>query len=82
MSSDKKHGLGRGISSLFGGDFNLDEQVDNIISRTTGEKKPQTAAVDKPAKSVATPAEQKKSVDMTSVFHCRILTLNICFCKD
>ena len=67
MSSDKKHGLGRGISSLFGGDFNLDEQVDNIISRTTGEKKPQTAAVDKPAKSVATPAEQKKSVDIPVV---------------
>lgn len=66
MSSDKKHGLGRGISSLFGGDFNLDEQVDNIISRTTGEKKPQTAAVDKPAKSVA-PAEQKKSVDIPVV---------------
>ncbi len=37
MSNDKKHGLGRGISSLFGGDFSLDEQVDNIINKTTGD---------------------------------------------
>ena len=35
---DKKHGLGRGISSLLGSDFNLDEQVNTIINKTTGEK--------------------------------------------
>ena len=50
MSNDKKHGLGRGISSLFGGDFTLDEQVDNIINKTTGvERKPKTAETKAPA---------------------------------
>ncbi len=36
MSSDKKHGLGRGISSLLGGDFDFDGPVENVISKTTG----------------------------------------------
>ncbi len=57
MSNDKKHGLGRGISSLFGGDFSLDEQVDNIISKTTGtERKSKPASETKSdAKKVAAP---------------------------
>ena len=57
MSNDKKHGLGRGISSLFGGDFSLDEQVDNIISKTTGtERKSKPASEAKSdAKKVAAP---------------------------
>ena len=49
---DKKHGLGRGISSLFGSDFNLDEQVDTIINKTTGGEK----AVE------AVPLKEKKTV--------------------
>lgn len=55
VSSDKKHGLGRGISSLFGGDFSLDEQVDDIISRTTGAK------TSKAAEAPASKAEKKSS---------------------
>ena len=52
MSSDKKHGLGRGISSLFGGDFSLDEQVENIINKTTGAE----------SKATETPSEPKSAV--------------------
>ena len=69
MSNDKKHGLGRGISSLFGGDFSLDEQVDNIISKTTGEKKSSAAsekkieaAQEKP-KKVVVPEAVKEDPD-------------------
>ncbi len=54
MSSNKKHGLGRGISSLFGSDFSLDEQVDSIINKTTGEKKADNNIIEeKPVKKVA-----------------------------
>lgn len=54
MSSDKKHGLGRGISSLFGSDFSLDEQVDSIINKTTSEKKADNSIKEeKPLKKVA-----------------------------
>ncbi len=69
MSSDKKHGLGRGISSLFGSDFNLDEQVDTIINKTTGEKA--TAPVEEKSKKtvsadskiVEIPAAKKDNPD-------------------
>ena len=62
MSNDKKHGLGRGISSLFGGDFTLDEHVDNIINKTTGvEKKPKTAETKAPAVKKEADSEVKIS---------------------
>ena len=60
MSSDKKHGLGRGISSLFGSDFNLDEQVDTIINKTTGEK----AAAPVEEKSKKTVSADSKTVEI------------------
>lgn len=57
MSSDKKHGLGRGISSLFGSDFSLDEQVDSIINKTTSEKKADNSIKEeKLSKKVAKPS--------------------------
>lgn len=52
MSSDKKHGLGRGISSLFGGDFSLDEQVENIINKTTGAESKTTETLSEPKSAV------------------------------
>lgn len=33
--ADKKHGLGRGIGSLFGGSFDFDSQIENVIEKTT-----------------------------------------------
>ena len=59
MSSDKKHGLGRGISSLFGGDFSLDEQVDDIISRTTGAKTVKAAETSAPKAEIKSSAASK-----------------------
>ena len=47
MSNDKKHGLGRGISSLLGGDFSFDESVENIISKNSTQ-----VPVEMPANSV------------------------------
>ncbi len=52
MSNDKKHGLGRGISSLLGGSFDFDEHVDNVISKTTGEQ-PQAKETHRKPKAVS-----------------------------
>ena len=41
MSSDKKR-LGRGISSLLGSDFDFDDHVEEIISKTAAEKPAET----------------------------------------
>ena len=43
MSSDKKHGLGKGIGSLLGS-FDYDSQVENIINKTTASEKPESAS--------------------------------------
>ena len=65
MSNDKKHGLGRGISSLLGGDFSFDESVENIISKNST-----PVPVEMPATSVTKKADNTyvilmiKGVDM------------------
>ena len=55
MSNDKKHGLGRGISSLLGGDFSFDESVENIISKNST-----PVPVEMPATSVTKKADKPR----------------------
>lgn len=55
MSNDKKHGLGRGISSLLGGDFSFDESVENIISKNST-----PVPVEIPATSVTKKADKPR----------------------
>ena len=43
MSSDKKHGLGKGIGSLLGS-FDYDSQVESIINKTTASEKTESAS--------------------------------------
>lgn len=59
MSNEKKHALGRGISSLLGGDFNLDESIDNIISRNSSAS---SLVEDKPVAEAK--AARKRSKDI------------------
>ena len=59
MSNEKKHALGRGISSLLGGDFNLDESIDNIISRNSSAS---SSVEDKPVAEAK--AARKRSKDI------------------
>ena len=58
MSNEKKHALGRGISSLLGGNFNLDESIDNIISRNSSV----SSVEDKPI--IEAKAAKKRSKDI------------------
>ena len=57
MSSEKKHGLGRGIGSLIGS-FDYDAQVENVINKTTAAE-----PVEKPSKkSKASESETKETI--------------------
>lgn len=77
MSNDKKHGLGRGISSLFGGDFSLDEQVDNIINRTTSEKKAPILKKEKSTEKGKSGSDQITSVSETPDDDSRITAIMV-----
>ena len=55
MSSDKKHGLGKGIGSLLGS-FDYDSQVESIINKTTASEKTESAS----AVSTSLPIAEKK----------------------
>ena len=55
MSSDKKHGLGKGIGSLLGS-FDYDSQVESIINKTTASEKTESAS----AVSTPLPITEKK----------------------
>lgn len=55
MSSDKKHGLGKGIGSLLGS-FDYDSQVESIINKTTSSEKTESAS----AVSTSLPIAEKK----------------------
>ena len=55
MSSDKKHGLGKGIGSLLGS-FDYDSQVESIINKTTASEKTESAS----AVSTSLPITEKK----------------------
>ena len=83
MSSEKKHGLGRGIGSLIGS-FDYDAQVENVINKTTAaepvekpskksktsesETKETVSAIYVPIKSIsANPNQPRKSFDEESL---------------
>ena len=55
MSSDKKHGLGKGIGSLLGS-FDYDSQVESIINKTTASENTESAS----AVSTSLPIAEKK----------------------
>lgn len=55
MSSDKKHGLGKGIGSLLGS-FDYDSQVESIINKTTASENTESAS----AVSTSLPIVEKK----------------------
>ena len=55
MSSDKKHGLGKGIGSLLGS-FDYDSQVESIINKTTASEKTESAST----VSTSLPITEKK----------------------
>ena len=61
MSSDKKHGLGKGIGSLLGS-FDYDSQVENIINKTTASEKPESASSVSSSKVVVEKADKTDSI--------------------
>ena len=65
MSSDKKHGLGKGIGSLLGS-FDYDSQVESIINKTTASEKTESAS----AVSTSLPITEKtdKSDSISAIY--------------
>ena len=61
MSSDKKHGLGKGIGSLLGS-FDYDSQVENIINKTTASEKPESGSSVSSSKVVVEKADKTDSI--------------------
>ena len=61
MSSDKKHGLGKGIGSLLGS-LDYDSQVENIINKTTASEKPESASSVSSSKVVVEKADKTDSI--------------------
>lgn len=61
MSSDKKHGLGKGIGSLLGS-FDYDSQVENIINKTTASEKPESASSVSSSEVVVEKADKTDSI--------------------
>ena len=61
MSSDKKHGLGKGIGSLLGS-FDYDSQVESIINKTTASEKPESASSVSSSKVVVEKADKTDSI--------------------
>ena len=65
MSSDKKHGLGKGIGSLLGS-FDYDSQVESIINKTTASENTESAS----AVSTSLPITEKtdKSDSISAIY--------------
>lgn len=61
MSSDKKHGLGKGIGSLLGS-FDYDSQVESIINKTTASEKTESASAVSSSLPVAEKTDKSDSI--------------------
>ena len=61
MSSDKKHGLGKGIGSLLGS-FDYDSQVESIINKTTASEKSESESADSLSLPVAEKTDKSDSI--------------------